>query len=775
MDVERLMKDLTVEQLHHIQGNLQNEMEGKKEELREMVGRRYRDVLEASSEVRNIRKLAETLAEAVSNARATQSVVEPRPLTREQQASVQRFIALHKLVAVIGDSDGDALSDAFALTLAELLHKELATEPLPPSMHSVVTGLTGRLIRTRRQLLADLEEEIGELSDTDWVANQLTALALLQGIDYEKLLDIYFKGRKNFIQNLTSESSSLLTVVNELKKSLVVIEQLFSQGELFRIIQAAASPTYRPALIDSLIGDEAFSFGRMLTAEAEKVTRQLRESKTSPLLPQKISSKCAEWISRVCDFAREPVTSICEFYEKAGDIIEFLQALSGVLRADWPRISSYSNVYQNLFGDILFKKFTSIIARDLRDLEEKLTSQLKTINLAPPPLFEKTSNKFDNLIGVGISPALEKCISSFYVGVQNARDCCAKYEQVEMDSQPERIREALATELFDVVERLSNLRPRDDDGSSTGELSRARLCLALLHCDSTSFCQAMNRDGERISKASRLLKTAAEDSLSKFVCDEAKQCLSKENLRHYVEAFAEPAQGMQLALEWERLELKEIGVVEVPIVFSPPLQTALFTLSCRLGEVCIAHLLSRPVRKRLASEIADLLSQTLNDAISSGKSVQRTWIQLLFDCRVLISMYPDEKLKKLIPTIESHIDPFDLSVLAPHLATNVRLAVSRSQLLYSCLLLETVPAKEGQGSPHYSQVVDVLPKVDYPPRIPLIPRLERTTGETVAKRVEAAKAPRNKLLASTNPSGMKSTPSLSSFVDKISSSWFGGN
>ncbi|VDM68677.1 unnamed protein product [Strongylus vulgaris] len=156
----------------------------------------------------------------------------------------------------------------------------------------------------------------------------------------------------------------------------------------------------------------------------------------------------------------------------------------------------------------------SIIARDLRNLENKLTSQLETINLASPPLFEKTSNKFDTLIGVGISPALEKCISSFYAGVQNARDSCAKYEQVEMDSQPERIREALAFELFAVIERLSNLRPRDDDKSSAQELSRARLCLALLHCDSSSFCQAMNKDGERIAKASRLLKTSAEDSLS---------------------------------------------------------------------------------------------------------------------------------------------------------------------------------------------------------------------------------------------------------------------
>ncbi|KHJ90279.1 hypothetical protein OESDEN_09879 [Oesophagostomum dentatum] len=89
-------------------------------------------------------------------------------------------------------------------------------------------------------------------------------------------------------------------------------------------------------------------------------------------------------------------------------------------------------------------------------------------------------------------------------------------------------------------------------------------------------------------------------------------------------------------------------------------------------------------------------------------------------------MFPDDRLKKLIPTIESHIDPFDLSLLSSHLATNVRLALSRSQLLYSCLLMEISTNKEGQGSPHYSQVVDVLPKIEYPQRISLIPRLDRT-------------------------------------------------
>ncbi|RCN26980.1 hypothetical protein ANCCAN_27292 [Ancylostoma caninum] len=80
-----------------------------------------------------------------------------------------------------------------------------------------------------------------------------------------------------------------------------------------------------------------------------------------------------------------------------------------------------------------------------------------------------------------------------------------------------------------------------------------------------------------------------------------------------------------------------------------------------------------------SGRVAHLLSLTLTDAIKGADAVQRTWTQLLFDCRVLSTMFPDDRLKKLIPVIESHVDPFDLSLLSSHLATNVRLAVSRSQ------------------------------------------------------------------------------------------------
>lgn len=69
-------------------------MESKKEALREMVGRRYRDIIEASSEVRRVRDLAQQLSASLASARSTPATGEIRLEVYSAISLLTRFCSL---------------------------------------------------------------------------------------------------------------------------------------------------------------------------------------------------------------------------------------------------------------------------------------------------------------------------------------------------------------------------------------------------------------------------------------------------------------------------------------------------------------------------------------------------------------------------------------------------------------------------------------------------------------------------------------------------------
>ncbi|VDK29028.1 unnamed protein product [Anisakis simplex] len=108
MDVERLMQDLSVDQLQNIYSNLTLEMEEKKEELRQMVGRRYRDVLDASSSVRRVTQIADQFSSNIHQIRSAASertidVIEHSPVI--SSSLVLRITTLIKLYHLGGERE----------------------------------------------------------------------------------------------------------------------------------------------------------------------------------------------------------------------------------------------------------------------------------------------------------------------------------------------------------------------------------------------------------------------------------------------------------------------------------------------------------------------------------------------------------------------------------------------------------------------------------------------------------------------------------------------
>ncbi|PAV76906.1 hypothetical protein WR25_26785 isoform B [Diploscapter pachys] len=166
-----------------------------------------------------------------------------------------------------------------------------------------------------------------------------------------------------------------------------------------------------------------------------------------------------------------------------------------------------------------------------------------------------------------------------------------------------------------------------------------------------------------------------------FACHLVDECFAEDELVEYTAALLHPLNGLRIAANWEKIDLPEVGPVDVPICISAPIHEALFVLVTRLGHESVAHLLSKNVRKRVAARVGTKFATTVEKSIEHASAVTRTWVQVLFDCRYLNSLLPAQDcLKKLISKVESHIDPFDLTLLEPLLNHNIRLAIQRSQV-----------------------------------------------------------------------------------------------
>ncbi|GMT28306.1 hypothetical protein PFISCL1PPCAC_19603 [Pristionchus fissidentatus] len=813
MDVGILMRDKTVEDLDALQATLQKQMEEEREELREMVGRRYRDVLEASAEVRTVHKMAEEVVTSLTASRSTH--VPPESLASSRlnaAADTHRLIALHYLLPLISNSsDLDSLNTGYGLVLAEQLHRSLLRcGTMDERVTSLLPHLTRRLALTRKKMITMMNDDLSSCSRSDWASNELAAICLVEGKGIEGLLDQYLMARKRQIKD-ELESGSLLTVVSEVKETLRVVESLFSQGELLAVLQAITAPHFKPQVCVSLQSDSAFSsFSSMLSLEMEKVNRSTREKKMGTITTQKINEKCARWIEDVCSSARSSVSVIMEYYESLDEIIQFVDALTDIVGNNWPRIgSSNSWVFmEKLLGTVVVDRFKSVVSLLISSSYSSFCSSLLSLSsLESVPLFEKRRTKFDPLMARGVSHSLNQSVLSLLTSITSIRETTNRFEKVigeggagqsigggESTSSTvsrDSVRDALADQVVQMFERVCtelSLPPSSSSQSIDNHLFKARVALALLHCDPACMCKILNRDGTKISKCSTMLHSSIEKSLSCFVCDISSEFVSSDRsvLSEFILVFSSPLHSMDIAMEWDSVDLPEVGKVHVPLLISSKVHDALIQLCYRLSSLSLSHLLSRSIRVKLTTAIASHLIPIYSNIIAkhspSLSFPQRTLLQLLFDVRVLSSLFPlqDSKSgwKSLSSSIESRIDPFDLSLLSPLLAANIKIAIQRIQLTLAPLLLDVMPSKDSVSSSSL-HLIDILPRSvdDYLPRIPPIPRLDRSTSSDPSKSrgingIAGRSKIKNSLLANES-SGMTSKPSISSFVDKISSSWFG--
>ncbi|KAI6209091.1 putative thioredoxin [Aphelenchoides besseyi] len=792
---------------HRTVGGNSTVSKNKKEELRQMVGRRYRVVLQAANAVKRLGEISDELVTKLQSIKTSVSSIDQQPhgttkleFSGAKRLSTQRFILLNSIMPMIG-TVSDGLTDVFCLLLAEHFHRSVIVDSNSSIEQNRIINMYGdQLMSTRLQLKSRLDGDLGEMTDWTTVAGQLIAIAFLTQKTVEELLILYLDCRKQTIlANL--RSSTLIGVIQMMKDTVWCIDQVFgAKRGLLSAFNVITTPGWSPDFLREHMNDQPHIYARLFASELTKINGAYRGEFVA-LQPQKVEAHSSKWMIELCSKDKESIQEMCSCFERTEQLLDFALAINKVFKTDSPTTVSNSTVYRNLFGDSLLKRWRSLIHSELATLESELLHKIQTVNCNPPPLFHKRAAKFDGLLASGVSQEVHVVVQKFFDQLRNLMHRVGKYVNVGYEENVAILRADLSDSVLEMLKRLTNqehhhtlqrqsinlIAVDGSSGSSSADpttisapallpseenqrwLREFRLFLALVQYEPSIISQCMFDDTEKAVEGNRMLRTAAETALW-FVCfSNYKQQTCFSHLIDYIVdeavldtelsklpiACSQPIKCLDFVQVPGRIVLDRStgSAASVPTQLSKQLFNFLFTICRRISHNSYAHLFTRNVSVRVAERLAELLSSTLRACAHQVPKESVFAVQLVLDCRILHQMFPHTNFVEAVEILRSKIDPIEWNLLDGPLGKNARNAVKRCAMLFGQIQLDAafsaVRNDESKDQKEESEAKDEteMPLTDIMPRLEGVPRLSAIPRLTKLKEDEKAQRTRQQQLA----------------------------
>eukprot|EP00276_Gloeochaete_wittrockiana_P001205 CAMPEP_0184674868 /NCGR_PEP_ID=MMETSP0308-20130426/87472_1 /TAXON_ID=38269 /ORGANISM="Gloeochaete witrockiana, Strain SAG 46.84" /LENGTH=1190 /DNA_ID=CAMNT_0027122523 /DNA_START=53 /DNA_END=3625 /DNA_ORIENTATION=+ len=232
-DAEDLFETSTVEEIRQIEKKTRSDIEGKKEELRQLVGARYRDLIESADSIMDMRRLSTSVVNCIETVQTDCSglhstLTQPDTVLAHKakdQADLRKTFTTGCLVKFLADTpeqlwiclDNSRVLDAanryreaervYGHILNEqenIAAKTLASWPLLQHLWTSVRVFRPHMIRACRSRLRR-----PGLADSEY-ARALCALVLLDNLSASQALQIFLQTRTTWLTRYISEASTLL-------------------------------------------------------------------------------------------------------------------------------------------------------------------------------------------------------------------------------------------------------------------------------------------------------------------------------------------------------------------------------------------------------------------------------------------------------------------------------------------------------------------------------------------------------------------------------------
>ncbi|XP_019615207.1 PREDICTED: conserved oligomeric Golgi complex subunit 1-like [Branchiostoma belcheri] len=800
MDTNILFQKYTINEVKDTEKRVRSDIERKKEDLRQMVGERYRDLIEAADTIREMKNSANNVGQAVSSmdkyCQQLQKNKKNHARENMEAAKKKEHDAFYSIAAEIkllldmperiwSSLEADELLSAARLYLLShhiMTSLHLDSPSPPPSTQTLLAFFP--ILSRQWSYISHFKVAILQYSSIAEFCPSLKTLA--NPVSQEHLQASCQKWITTCVETIHRGVGELLGYISTIK-GLVAI-----RDAVWDMLARDGAGMEWSVICQHILRREVLvweEFLRPILLNRSKVIIESQCNSTAELSLQLVTNTLQELGQK-----NSSERSLMSEHDVAGYVWTEMSS-------DMPSRSSWFHKTGEEMGGLAMKAkaFTPRVQSLCKKLDSKLECLLEDVSQ-----YTSVSQSQQDRGAAGDSSTADPPFDKFADNVH-----LEKYLQNGCTSCITRLLECVSTELKSAREVLLNKTAVGMSNSSSTidkALFLARLCSGLVEiCPNLQLCMMGKQSKDATQDSARVLhKQGSWRGVSKMQgtmppLDEnspwgklRSKLFSTADIGHrlwaehtsgwLVDQFSSalrdssPAALLMSATNWEEIEIQEEteagksvqSKIRLPVQASWYVQSMLFLL-CREVNRVGGHALSRCI-------IHDVVQQTCAGVLSAYEALlqdsatlpQARALQLVFDLRYITNMLsargPDsqayraqaDRVMRLLEKIENHIDPFDLDVFTPHLSKALDRLTQRCSVMLGVttspdrhLAAGRPPGSTGQQEQH-----NVLPLPPPIPRFSLLPINTRTDSSKPRQTIDVP-VPKVQVLPSLSSSGSR--------------------
>ena len=697
------------------------EVDRKREELRVMVGERYRDLIEAADTIHQMRSCTRSvmaslteMQTACSSLQREESQVEGGDWSEVRRANTAHLgvAASVKLLTVLPEqiwSAGEAgewSSAAQLYLLAQHLHTGLQADqgcgvspqlvshcyPVIQRQWDVLQQLYSSLLSSSHTQLAARDLTGHRALDSLVAVMLLTASSQTEGL--RRTLEVRLTGLRSLVAGCRTESAitGLSSLASYVQATVLSLETCLVTGALpARLSSLAASQHTTLSVIP------AYSLGptaKYLPQPIQQFKPKISEAQLASIEENVLKESMRSWLDNVVEVAGGEIRAMLQFVSTVESLKKVEEAVLEILGEATLAWAGGVSVWDLIFRSLISDRMVEIVTNQLeqmmeaagRDVESLLAEEEEQLDF----VWSENSGEIGEVWGKGKieKVGLRMKCWGWSVRLQeiSARlDSALEKLRQSLESHPEILRHCslvtsrsalqLLEEICEVGRGQPVLRSRVSQA-----LVRLTTNLGRLLADRAAEVNLQLEEKQRLLLAdwSRSLLSSLSSGLLSLTKDSSLTSL--------------PA--------WDQLDIAESGdsgeevtsIINIPASPSLPLLSALLQLS---SDIHSHHPTSLPPTFLAATNTGAVTSILAHYAqLAANTLTQNFALQLLFDVHFLETMLVSREnkdavsstIKEIVSSLEANIDPFDLSVFSPHTEERVKRSCSRLVWGLACLV-----------------------------------------------------------------------------------------